>query len=289
MSETQLRDRPRFTRPPKRTPLERVRRWIDQAGTYLRAAVRLELGREQCPACGGERLELLIIGDRPDMLSCDRCRLIFRAERPTPGELRRRYEAEPPVPALPAAAKESYLRHKGHCFNLLGLNTEEQRLAPPRRALDVGCGGGLNLEVLRGRGWEVEGIDPNPARVEQVAARGFSAEVADLDQAACDSGRRARYRLITMLHVIEHLHAPLPSIRQLSPLLDDGGLLLLETPLCCDLTNRSHLLFFSAASLHILLERAGFEWISEHFYVSHNFAHDNLLVLARKGTGQRPG
>ena len=42
------------------------------------------------------------------------------------------------------------------------------------------------------------------------------------------------------------------------------------------------MLFFSGASLHFLLERAGFEWLKQHLYVSLDYAHDNLLVLARK-------
>lgn len=285
MSETHLRDTPRFTRQPERTPLERARRWLGLAGTYLRAALRLEREQLQCPICGGERLELLVIGDRPDMLSCHRCRLIFRAERPSAAELLKHYAAEPPVEPLPAAGEESYQRHKSYCFNELGLNDEEARRGPLRRALDVGCGGGHNLAVLQSRGWEVEGIDPNPHRVQQVAARGFTAEVADLGQAARDPKRSGRYQLITMLHVIEHLQDPLAELRGLAPLLDEGGLLLLETPLCCDLTNRSHLHFFSGASLHILLERSAFKWQSEHHYVAQNFAHDNLLVLARKLPG----
>jgi 2-polyprenyl-3-methyl-5-hydroxy-6-metoxy-1,4-benzoquinol methylase len=164
----------------------------------------------------------------------------------------------------------------------VGLGAHEERLGPARRALDVGCGAGINLDVLAGRGWQVEGIDPSPAQIAAVRERGLEGTVADLDQAAVDPARAGRYHLVTLFHVVEHLSEPLRSLRRLGAVVAPGGALVLETPLSCDLTNRDHLMFFTGTSLHILLERAGFCWQGHFMYVAHAAAHDNLVVLARR-------
>jgi 2-polyprenyl-3-methyl-5-hydroxy-6-metoxy-1,4-benzoquinol methylase len=284
MSVTDLRRYPQFMDRQDRPWKEWVLRWVDAAANQLRAQLRVALGGQPCPVCGSENLEHLVIGDRPYMLSCQRCNLIFLGTRPTNDELRRYYATSDrvtgPSPRNPGLDK--YFQHRNNCYRSVGLKAHEDRLGRARRALDVGCGAGLNLDVLAGRGWQVEGIDPSPAQIAAVRERGFEGAVADLDQAAVDPGRAGRYHLVTMFHVVEHLSEPLRSLCRLAAVVAPGGLLVLETPLSCDLTNRDHLMFFSGASIHILLERAGFCWQGYFMYVAHAAAHDNLVVLARK-------
>ena len=178
---------------------------------------------------------------------------------------------------------EIYRFHRNYCYQAIGLGHHETQLgAEQRRALDVGCGNGVNLDVLLERGWDAEGIDPNREQVDVLVSRGKSAAVADLEQAVAEPERRGRYLLVTMLHVIEHLSDPLALIRATANLLAAGGVLVFETPLCCDLANRDHLFFFSGTSLYILLEKAGFFWQSHFMYVAHGHAHDNIIVLASR-------
>jgi tellurite methyltransferase len=51
-----------------------------------------------------------------------------------------------------------------------------QRLRPPMRVLDVGCGSGRNLVYLMRSGYDVYGLDPNPSAIDYV--RRLAADLA---------------------------------------------------------------------------------------------------------------
>ncbi len=98
-------------------------------------------------------------------------------------------------------------------------------------ALDVGCGRGEWLELLRERHIPAYGVDSNGAMVERTAALGLDARCVD----ALDHLRSlpdAALSALTAFHVVEHL--PLDTLidlfdeglRALAP----GGVLILETP-----------------------------------------------------------
>ena len=97
--------------------------------------------------------------------------------------------------------------------------------------LDVGCGRGEWLELLRERGWQVSGVDLNRVLVAMCEERGLPVIEAD----AIDYLRslpEASVGAVTAFHLIEHL--PLPrlidfldaTVRALKP----GGMAIFETP-----------------------------------------------------------
>jgi SAM-dependent methyltransferase len=97
--------------------------------------------------------------------------------------------------------------------------------------LDVGCGRGEWLELLRERGYAAKGIDTNRVAVEDNRARGLDAECGD-GLSAMRAIPAGTIGLVTAFHVVEHL-----DLDQLLALLDEslrvlrpGGGLLLETP-----------------------------------------------------------
>jgi SAM-dependent methyltransferase len=278
------RNEPRFMFRPKASWPTALLRPLRQATRLLFAELRLGVNGARCPVCSSQNLDPLVVADRPPMLVCGRCRVVFRHPRPSTAELRAHYEQANRTPGAQLSPDEValYKKHRDSCYNSIGLVPREQAIGRPRRALDVGCGNGLNMQVLAGRGWEVEGVDPNAAQVASLVSAGSTALIADLAQACEEPWRDARYQLVSMLHVLEHLSDPLESISSLAPLLTPMGLLVLETPLCCDLTNRDHLFFFTGTSLYLLLEKAGFAWQSHLVYTAHGYAHDNILVLAQR-------
>ena len=78
-----------------------------------------------------------------------------------------------------------------------------------------------------------------------------------------------KFDLITMFHVLEHLENPVLDLAHLGQFLNPGGILSLRCPTLsyADMAFRhkwhpGHLFSFSATTLSMLMEKAGFETVS---------------------------
>lgn len=144
-------------------------------------------------------------------------------------------------------------------------------LARPRLGqtlLDVGCGNGGFLSCAAEAGWIVSGVDPDPKALAVAASLGH-----DVRQGGIETfdGEKARFDVITLNHVIEHLHQPAEVIRAAWHLLKPGGVLYIDTP---NIQSRGlkrfgknwrgleaprHLVLFSRKGLVNLLTHVGFQ------------------------------
>ncbi|GAB4405074.1 MAG: hypothetical protein OHK0048_24810 [Rhodoferax sp.] len=152
----------------------------------------------------------------------------------------------PPIPAAPSADAQAlddyYLAfeaaHRGSRAEI------EARLAPylPKLAsvpgpvlalpmLDIGCGRGEWLGLLREQGFDARGIDVSAAMVAHCRGLGLQAEQADALKwlGQCPS---ASLGLVSAFHVVEHLpfEVLFALVAQVKRVLAPGGLLILETP-----------------------------------------------------------
>lgn len=138
---------------------------------------------------------------------------------------------------------------------------------PGGRVIDVGCGNGYFLFRLKQLGWEVLGIEPDPAAAEIARKRGIRVASRPLEKAGLSDNWADA---ITMNHVIEHLYEPVSVLRECRRILKKGGKLILFTPnilsLGHDKFGRSwialdpprHLQIFSPSTVRLLLSAAGF-------------------------------
>jgi SAM-dependent methyltransferase len=114
---------------------------------------------------------------------------------------------------------------------LEGYLSDVHRLAGPGGVVDLGCGRGEWLALLRTAGVVARGVDANPAFVAAGRARGLDMELGDalgyLEALPPDS-----IDMVTAFHVIEHLATEdlLALLEAARGALRPGGCLLLETP-----------------------------------------------------------
>jgi predicted TPR repeat methyltransferase len=133
-------------------------------------------------------------------------------------------------------------------------------------ALDLGCGRGEWLELMREAEIESIGVEQNQTLAADCRARNLRAIEADF-MAFLEQSPPEHWRIVTGFHVIEHLGWPAwyGCLRQIHRALSPGGMMILETP------NPANL--FTAAN---------------RFYLDPTHRHplpDPLLAFAAKSVG----
>ncbi len=103
--------------------------------------------------------------------------------------------------------------------------------------VDIGCGRGEWLELLREASLSAYGLDLNPITVDECVARGLDARKEDV-VAHLSSLPDGSIRAITGFHIAEHLSLDglLSIIESAFVALTPGGVLVLETPNCTNLS-----------------------------------------------------
>ena len=244
-----------------------------------------------------------------DMYRCATCASAWLDPRPTPSSIGRAYEsyfthlADDDPSMLPKSALVRQLHAWLNDYKNSRYGVQRQpssvggrwlvRLVPSLRAkadaqcrhmppppagggrlLDVGFGSGAFLKIASEMGWHTEGIDFDPKAVEVVRARGLNVSCASADELATQD---RQYDVITISHVIEHVHAPMALLRNLYRLLKPGGILWLETPNLFShgaarfgrnwmaLDPPRHLVLFNPESLRMCLSQAGFGKIVQYW------------------------
>lgn len=144
---------------------------------------------------------------------------------------------------------------------------------PPMRVLDVGTWNGFLGRELASQGHEVFGIEKDPIQAQHAAA--FYRELLGADLETLPPLPGAPFDVILCGDVLEHLREPLVVLKYLVSFLRPGGRLLLTVPnvafVGCRVSllfgvfeyrdrgilDRTHLRFFTKASLSRLLPQAG--------------------------------
>jgi 2-polyprenyl-3-methyl-5-hydroxy-6-metoxy-1,4-benzoquinol methylase len=105
------------------------------------------------------------------------------------------------------------------------------------RLLDVGCGDGAFLGRMQAAGWDVQGLDPDPAAVRRGEEAGVPVEHGLLAETTFPE---SSFDAVTLSHAIEHMPDPIRSLEICYRLLRPRGLLSLTTP---NLASAGHSLF----------------------------------------------
>jgi 2-polyprenyl-3-methyl-5-hydroxy-6-metoxy-1,4-benzoquinol methylase len=184
-----------------------------------------------CCLCGIEDAEPVGVGhdfeyDTSDdtllAVRCKQCGLIYLNPRPADAELHRIY----PDNYHAFAFQESNfgliyrIRRQLEARRLLRWCRD---LPTNARILDVGCGDGFHLALLRefGKtGWMVEGVDTDHRAVAAAAARGLTVHHGRVEAMQLPAGS---YHLVLLIMTLEHLADPAAVLRSIAPLLAPGG------------------------------------------------------------------
>lgn len=140
------------------------------------------------------------------------------------------------------------------------------RFASGTEVVDIGCGRGEFLELLRDRQIEGIGVDPDAGMVEDVREKGL--RVVQSDGFSYLKAHPLSCHGVFMSHLAEHLHPEdlAALIKAAGQALKPGGRLILVTPNLQNLqmqlhdfwVDLQHVRFYSPHIVHLLFHSAGF-------------------------------
>lgn len=139
------------------------------------------------------------------------------------------------------------------------------RFCAAGRLLEIGPGAGHLLAAARRRGFEVAGVDPNPASVRRLAARGIAIEHATIEASALPD---AAFDVVVHVDLLAHLADPVAALQAMARRLRPGGTMCFEvglngaiSPLWYRALGRLdfpvHRWMFSRVAVERILARAG--------------------------------
>jgi 2-polyprenyl-3-methyl-5-hydroxy-6-metoxy-1,4-benzoquinol methylase len=105
------------------------------------------------------------------------------------------------------------------------------------KLLDIGCGNGEALQLLKDLGWQVCGVELDPQAVAAARKRNLDVRQGTLSDAAFSD---ETFDVVTSAHVVEHVHDPTDFLQQSRRVLRVGGTLIVVTP---NVRSRSHVKF----------------------------------------------
>ncbi|MBD5655693.1 MAG: class I SAM-dependent methyltransferase [Candidatus Eremiobacteraeota bacterium] len=234
-------------------------------------------GAESDPIAVGEDFEYHTSRDTFLAVRCRGCGLVYLDPRPAGSEFVRIY---PPTyrsfdfaePANPIVRKVRQFFERKRLARWIGA-------ADDTSVLDVGCGDGFHLAILRAQDplRRLAGVELNALAAHRARARGFDVSRVGIETAQID----ARFARALMIQTIEHVEDPAVALRAIHGLLVREGRLVIVT----DNTNSldrvafagrhwggyhfpRHLALFDRSNLKRLAERCGFRVVSIQTIVS---------------------
>src|SRR5439155_3337341 len=246
-----------------------------------------------CPACGSSIINLVfsvkdyaVSGEFFSIWHCTDCSFRFTQDAPPSYVIGEYYKSE------------EYISHtntsKG-LINRLYQIVRKKTLRQKRelvckitgkkqgRLLDVGSGTGSFVKEMKEHGWQVIGLEPDDD-AREIAKDQFNCQLKNADELFTLSPDS--FEVITLWHVLEHMHDLHVHLLQLKTLLKQGGQLIIAVPNYTSLDASvykeywaaydvlRHLYHFSPLSMMSLVEKMGMDLLDQQpmwfdsFYVS---------------------
>jgi len=257
-----------------------------------------------CPVCATQSLKLQFVAKDHtvtqqdfSLQQCTHCKLLITSPRPDLNSISLFYQSD------------KYISHTGgnkSFFDQLYLKARRftlqwkwklvTRYKKSGTLLDYGCGTGEFLNAMKKKGWGINGVEPSESA--RLKARLLTQNEIESDLGKIDQ----RYDVITLWHVLEHIHDLNEKISELKLRLKPDGIIFIAVPNYESADSNKygpywagydvprHLWHFTQTSMKILLSKHGLNLIGtkplklDSFYVSllsENYKNPKKLSLMR--------
>lgn len=190
---------------------------------------------QNCPICNSDKKSLFlscidytVSKQGFEMQECSNCGFVFTSPRPQNADLGKFYESDEyishsntkkgVVSRLYQSVRNKTLRQK---LELISSRQAKGSL------LDIGCGTGEFLNVMKTAGWNVRGIEPGD-KAREAAKQNYQLDVQP--EEALANVTPGSMDVITMWHVLEHVPDLHGRLNELASILKQDGLLIVAVP-----------------------------------------------------------
>ncbi len=189
-----------------------------------------------CPKCKSsdfkpflQCVDYTVTKEKFNIVSCKQCGFKFTNPRPDSKLIHKYYESE------------NYISHSNtnsgifnklyHSIKKIAIKNKIciiEELHPKNKTLlDIGCGTGSFLGAIQTKGWNVKGIEPNE-KARNTAIETHSINV--LDETELINLPKNSFSVITLWHVMEHVHNIKQRTYEIYNLLETGGYAIIAVP-----------------------------------------------------------
>ena len=266
---------------------------------------------QQCPICSSSEIyEVLKAKDYTvsqeifSIWECKHCSLRFTQSIPDAKDIGRYYQSGDYISH--SDTKKGLVNNLYHIVRNYTLQQKKKLITQytglnSGRLLDVGCGTGSFLSVMKTAGWQVNGLEPDEEARALALQKNITVDPVD----HLFSFPPASFNAITLWHVLEHVHELHRYMDQLKKLLTTNGVIFIAVPNYTSADARHykeswaaydvprHLYHFSPASMSTLLSLHGLKEVKtlpmwfDSFYVSmlsEKYRGGNIVSAMVEGT-----
>ncbi|SEG26565.1 class I SAM-dependent methyltransferase [Algoriphagus boritolerans] len=188
----------------------------------------------KCPLCkSGRFLNYTEITDHAVtretfiLCKCSDCQLLFTNPRPSTTQIGPYYNfPEYFSHADKAKNLTQWIYQKTRNYNISKKVDFIQQFKKKGKLLDYGCGTGEFLKEAKSRGWKIAGIEPNEKARNQARLKLKDKVKYSLEEIK----KEASFDIITLYHVLEHIHDLRKTIKKLLNHLKSDGYLIIAVP-----------------------------------------------------------
>jgi 2-polyprenyl-3-methyl-5-hydroxy-6-metoxy-1,4-benzoquinol methylase len=251
-----------------------------------------EIHYSACPVCRSTEIKkVLDVNDHSitqemfEVWQCNNCTVRFTQDVPDQQNISRYYKSENYIShsnTNKGILSRIYKTVRNHTLETKS-NLIKKYTVKEGALLDLGAGIGAFLNTMRGKGWDVTGVEPDEGARSQ-ALKYYNLKLSQTSEFTLLPENS--FDAITLWHVLEHVHELHPYLDQLKKLLKPNGKLFIAVPNYTS-TDASfygsywaaydvprHLYHFSLKSIQVLIEQHGLSLTTikpmwyDSFYIS---------------------
>ena len=188
-----------------------------------------------CPICEGKQSQAVLIcedytvsHEKFTIVACSSCGFQFTNPRPKESEIAKYYESDDYVSH--SNSKKGVINSIYQFIRQFSIKKKVKMintLSKKGNLLDIGSGTGEFLNAAKENGWIVRGIEPNEMAKEQSIGN-FQLNIGSQEDLSTLAA--ASFDIITMWHVLEHVHHLNDRVGELHRLLSQSGKVIIAVP-----------------------------------------------------------